>query len=135
MRIEQRRRVSCGPLAFMPEGTLARVPIIPGFVIVDDEIGTAMVRSALVARKNGRVYAYANICRHVPLTLDLGDGDVASADRKVFLCHHHGARYRIEDGKCEYGPCDGDSLFALEVEEIDGEVFVVVPDTGATRAL
>lgn len=126
--LEGRRRVPCGPSQFVPEGAFVRVPILPGFVVSNDRLGTAVVKSAVVARKGGRVYAYANICRHVPLTLDLGDGDVASADRKVFLCHHHGARYRIEDGVCEYGPCDGAALFALEVEEIDGALTLLVPE-------
>lgn len=106
---------------------MVRVPIMPGFVITDDRLGTVRVRSAVIGRKGGRTYAYANICRHVPLTLDLGDGEVASADGLVFLCHHHGARYRIEDGKCLYGPCDGEHLFKLEVEELDGELTLLVP--------
>jgi nitrite reductase/ring-hydroxylating ferredoxin subunit len=126
--VAEPRRVSCGPLAFLSEGIMVRVPIIPGFVIVDDHLGTVRVKSAIVARKAGRIYAYANICRHVPLTLDLGDGDVSSADRQVFLCHHHGARYRIEDGKCLYGPCDGEHLFKLETEEQDGELILVLPE-------
>jgi nitrite reductase/ring-hydroxylating ferredoxin subunit len=106
---------------------MVAVPIIGGFVLVDDHLGTVRVRSAVIARKGGRTYAYANICRHVPLSLDLGDGEVASADRLVFLCHHHGARYRIEDGKCLYGPCDGEFLFALQVEEHDGELTLLIP--------
>ncbi len=106
---------------------MARVPIVPGFRIVDECIGRVMVRSALVARRGGRVYAYANVCRHVPLTLDLGDGEVAAADRQAFLCHHHGARYRIEDGKCLYGPCDGQSLFPLATEESDDQLVLLVP--------
>jgi nitrite reductase/ring-hydroxylating ferredoxin subunit len=123
------RRVSCGPLALLSEGMMVGVPIIPAFIIEDDALGTVKVRGAVVARKGGRVFAYANICRHIPLSLDLGDGDVASADRQVFLCHHHGARYRIEDGKCLYGPCDGDSLFPLPFEERDGELILLIPDT------
>lgn len=111
----------------LSEGLMVRVPILPPFVLTDDEIGNVTVRSALVCRKGGRVFAYANLCRHVPLTLDLGDGEVASADRQVFLCHHHGARFRIEDGKCLYGPCEGDALFPLETEELDGELVLLVP--------
>lgn len=122
-----RRRVRCGPAAFITEGAAVKVPLLPGFVISDDRLGTTMVRSAVVARKHGRIHAYANICRHVPLTLDLGDGELLAADRTVLLCHHHGARYRIEDGKCLYGPCDGDFLFPLGVEEEHGELLLVLP--------
>ncbi|MGZ3417073.1 MAG: Rieske (2Fe-2S) protein [Polyangiales bacterium] len=104
-----------------------KVPILPGFVLTDDRLGTVLVKSAVVARKGGRIFAYANVCRHVPLTLDMGDGEVLAADRTVLLCHHHGARYRIEDGKCLYGPCDGMSLVPLGVEEIAGELQLVLP--------
>lgn len=103
------------------------IPILPPFFIDDAELGRVKVRGALLARKNNQIYAYANVCRHVPLTLDLGDGEVASANGTHFLCHHHGARYRIEDGHCEYGPCDGRSLIALEVVVEYGELIVVVP--------
>jgi nitrite reductase/ring-hydroxylating ferredoxin subunit len=122
-----RRRVSCGPAAFISEGLAVKVPILPGFVLTDDRLGTVLVRSAIVARRGGRIYAYANVCRHVPLTLDMGDGELLAADRTVLLCHHHGARYRIEDGKCLYGPCDGMQLVPLGIEEIDGELTLLLP--------
>jgi nitrite reductase/ring-hydroxylating ferredoxin subunit len=108
------------------EGTKVRVPIVPGWKIEDPDIGTIAARSALVARKNGRLVAYANLCRHVPLSLDLGDGEVSSADGRFFLCHHHGARYRIEDGVCEYGPCEGESLVPLGIEIEEGELILVL---------
>jgi len=75
----------------------------------------------------GRIYAYANVCRHIPLTLDLGDGDVMAVDRRHLLCHHHGALYRVEDGTCVMGPCDGSSLVKLDVEVIEGELVLVLP--------
>ena len=108
------------------EGMKLRVPVIPGWLIRDPDIGTVAARSALVARKNGQIYAYANICRHVPVSLDLGDGEVASVDGKYFLCHHHGARYRVEDGACVQGPCEGETLVPLGVEIEDGELVLVL---------
>ena len=112
----------------MAEGAILSVPIIPLFELQDEQIGTVQARGALLARRGGRLYAYANVCRHIPLTLDLGDGDVASADGRYFLCHHHGARYRIEDGGCQSGPCDGESLVPLGVEVVDGELYLLVPE-------
>lgn len=125
--MELRRRVACGPAEFVREGVLLRVPVLPAFHFQDDAIGRVRSTGALVARRNGVIYAYANVCRHIPLTLDLGDGEVSTADGKHFLCHHHGARYRVEDGTCEFGPCDGDSLVPLGVEVIDGELYLVLP--------
>jgi nitrite reductase/ring-hydroxylating ferredoxin subunit len=119
--------VSCGPALWMAEGALLRVPIIPGFVVEDPELGRIAARGALIARKNGQIRAYVNVCRHVPLSLDLGDGEVASADGRYFLCHHHGARYQVDDGVCIYGPCEGESLIPLASEVVDGELFVLVP--------
>ncbi|GAC1569297.1 MAG: hypothetical protein NVS3B20_22700 [Polyangiales bacterium] len=128
MTCEKRRRVHCGPASYVREGMMVRIPIIPPFHYVDESIGLVRVRGAVIARKNGRIYAYANVCRHIPLTLDLGDGEVASADGLYFLCHHHGARYRIESGACVSGPCDGEALVPLDVETVFGELSLVLPD-------
>ncbi len=124
---DDRRRVSCGPAAFIDEGMMVAVPVIPPFLFEDDEIGKVKARGAVVARKMGRLYAYANVCRHIPLTLDLGDGDVMAVDKRHLLCHHHGALYRVEDGKCVMGPCDGSALVKLDVEVVDGELILVLP--------
>ena len=134
---DDRRRVPCGPARFVAEGAILSVPIIPAFWIEDDAIGTVKVRGALIARRLGALYAYANVCRHIPLTLDLGDGEVAARDGRHFLCHHHGARYRIEDGGCASGPCDGDSLVKLEIEAESlrsGDLVLILPPAPAARA-
>jgi nitrite reductase/ring-hydroxylating ferredoxin subunit len=109
------------------EGAILSIPIIPTYELVDPDIGRIKARGALLARRGGQLFVYANVCRHIPLTLDLGDGEVAALDGRHFLCHHHGARYRIEDGGCASGPCDGESLIPLEHEEIDGELVIVLP--------
>ncbi|MBK7402184.1 MAG: Rieske 2Fe-2S domain-containing protein [Myxococcales bacterium] len=107
---------------------VVRVPILPTPWFEDPEIGRVKVHGGLiVARKGGRAIAYLNLCRHVPLSLDLGDGELLSADKTRLLCHHHGARYRIEDGVCDYGPCEGERLIPAAVDERDGELWVEVP--------
>ena len=117
-----RRRVACGAASLVMEGRMVAVPIVPAFHWNDPDIGIVTARGALVARRWGKVHAYANLCRHIPLALDMGDGEVSTADGRHFLCHHHGARYRIEDGGCVSGPCDGASLIPLDVEIVDGEL-------------
>lgn len=112
---------------------MVAVPIIPSFQYDDPEIGTVTARGALLARRWGKLHAYANICRHIPLALDMGDGDVSTADGRHFLCHHHGARYRVEDGTCLSGPCDGASLIPLDVEIVEGELFLVLPENSAQK--
>jgi nitrite reductase/ring-hydroxylating ferredoxin subunit len=124
---DDRRRVACGPERFIAEGAIISVPIFPSFSIDDPDLGKVQVRGALIARRFGALHVYANVCRHIPLTLDLGDGEVAAQDRGHFLCHHHGARYRIVDGRCASGPCDGEALFPLDHAIVDGELFLILP--------
>jgi nitrite reductase/ring-hydroxylating ferredoxin subunit len=75
---------------------------------------------ALVGRVGGEWRAYANVCRHRAVPLDLGASSPMSDDGRYLLCHQHGALYRREDGRCASGPCAGESLAALRVTE-DGD--------------
>lgn len=125
----------CGPARAIREGALLSVPVVPHFHFHDPDLGRVKARGLLLARRGGRLFVYANVCRHVPLTLDLGDGEVLAMDGKHFLCHHHGARYRVEDGRCLSGPCEGESLVPVEfVLEgggalgADAELVVLLPD-------
>jgi naringenin degradation protein FdeD len=115
-----------------------------GFIRVDLDAPVAFAphgvraKSALVGRARGRVVAYANVCQHNPAPLDLGlptqsmaEG-VRSApmadDGHHLVCLSHGALYRPSDGLCVLGPCYGQKLFALGVEEGDDGVVLVLPD-------
>ena len=95
-------------------------------------------RSALVGRAEGRVVAYANVCQHNPAPLDLERPADATAkgvrsapmadDGHHLMCQSHGAMYRPSDGLCVLGPCYGQKLFPLGVEESDGAVVLLLPD-------
>ena len=74
------------------EGARAAVPVTPHFEVDDPDIGRIKARGLLIARRFGALHVYANVCRHIPLSLDLGDGEVAALEPDTFLCHHHGAR-------------------------------------------
>jgi nitrite reductase/ring-hydroxylating ferredoxin subunit len=115
----------------------------PGFVRV--ELGAPLVmpphglraRSAFVGRAGGRVVAWANLCQHNPAPLDLPDPPLLTPegvrrapmadDGHHLVCHSHGAMYRPSDGLCVLGPCYGQRLFAVEVEEEDGRVTLLLP--------
>ncbi|MFW2388641.1 MAG: Rieske (2Fe-2S) protein [Polyangiales bacterium] len=88
-----------------------------------DEDGIPIV--ALVLRDaNGRIVAYRNLCRHLPVPLDGGTGEFLSEDQAHLVCGTHGAIYRLLDGYCVDGPCEGLSLQALNVREDGGDLFV-----------
>lgn len=75
---------------------------------------------AFVARVKGVLVAYENLCRHLPVSLDYGDGRFWDTKKHFFVCYTHGARYEPRTGKCVDGPCGGASLHSLRVEEKEG---------------
>ncbi len=93
--------------------------------------------SAFVGRVGGRVVAFANRCQHNPVPLDtadvvrLGSGVRAAPmaeDGVHLVCHSHGAIYRPSDGVCVLGPCFGQSLFPLEIQDDGHSLALVVRD-------
>lgn len=117
-------RVLLGPVSFLPERHFVVVAL--GRRIQLEE-GT-FARSALVGRINGEVRAYANLCRHLAIPLDMNDGWVMDSDGTELECHHHGARFALDTGECTFGPCFGKSLFAMTVVvDEQGTAYLEVP--------
>jgi len=81
-----------------------------------------------LANFEGRLVAYENECRHIPISLDYGDNEFFSQDQKTFICKSHGALYDPLSGACLRGPCGGQSLKPLDIETVGGEVFVLGAD-------
>jgi nitrite reductase/ring-hydroxylating ferredoxin subunit len=84
-------------------------------------------REVFLMRRGVRVLAYVNACPHLGTPLDTLPDRLLADDGHHFLCSTHGALFRIEDGYCVSGPCQGDSLVPLPVRVVDGEV-VIDPD-------
>jgi nitrite reductase/ring-hydroxylating ferredoxin subunit len=85
----------------------------------------ALTRTALVGRVAGGWRAYANVCRHRALPLDLGRRTAMSEDGRFLLCGQHGALYDPAEGICVSGPCVGLGLFAIPVREEDSAWLVL----------
>lgn len=80
---------------------------------------------ALVVRdRSGRIHAYRNLCRHLPVPLDASARGPLSDDGRHLVCRTHGATYRLKDGYCVEGPCKGMSLHPLRWFERDGALYV-----------
>jgi nitrite reductase/ring-hydroxylating ferredoxin subunit len=95
-----------------------------------DEEGLPIL-ALLLRDEDGAIVAYRNLCRHLPVPLDVGTGRVLSADRTHLVCATHGATYRLRDGYCVKGPCEGLSLRRLQVREDRGDLYVSdAPDVG-----
>lgn len=84
------------------------------------------VYDGLVIFWEGKYFAYQNLCKHVPVTLDLRDGKFFNHEKTKLQCHMHGAIYEVETGECTAGPCVGAKLNALAIEEQATRIIVRV---------
>lgn len=82
-------------------------------------------REGFVARFEGRIVGYENVCRHLPLTLDYADNRFFTEDQAYFICRTHGAVYEPLTGLCVRGPCQGASLKPLPLEISDGSIWLL----------
>jgi len=81
--------------------------------------------AAFAVRYRGRVQGYVNRCAHVWVELDWQPGEFFDVSGLYLVCSTHGAAYLPDTGYCVGGPCKGQSLQKLQVEEQDGQVFLV----------
>ena len=79
-----------------------------------ERIGVVLVRFGDEFR------AYANVCPHFGIPLEIGRG--IKTFRKHVLCVNHYAVFRFEDGACIDGPCLGAALDAVPTLVRDGRV-------------
>lgn len=92
--------------------------------ITDDASGP---REALVLRdEDGTLRAFVNRCRHLPIPLDAGSREFLDRKRRYLVCNTHGAMYRLDDGVCERGPCVGERLETLRLEEREGSLYLEI---------
>lgn len=82
-------------------------------------------RNVVAARRADEVFVYINLCPHAGHLLDIVPDRFFGPDEPDHLrCGVHGALFRVEDGYCISGPCEGISLRAIPVTIEDGDVFV-----------
>jgi nitrite reductase/ring-hydroxylating ferredoxin subunit len=84
---------------------------IPGFVVNVD----------------GRLHAYVNRCRHVPMELDWVENRFFTDDGRWIQCATHGAIYEPESGECVAGPPCGKALVRIPITVEDGDVLGACP--------
>ena len=97
-----------------------------------DHRGQALV---LAVRRGGMVHAYLNICPHYQTSrLGWKTNEYLNGDGSRIVCAAHGALFRIEDGVCEIGPCQGAALTGLAVRVVDRMVLAKVEDLPARES-
>ena len=71
--------------------------------------------------------AYRNRCPHTGVNLDWVPDRFLDRCGEFIQCATHGARFRINDGYCVFGPCQGDALESIPVRIVDARVEVAIP--------
>lgn len=83
---------------------------------------------AFVTRFKGRVVAFENLCRHIPISIDYDDNRFYTPDQTHIVCQTHGALYEPLTGRCVRGPCEGARLYGLKVEERNAAIWLLSVD-------
>ena len=84
-------------------------------------------RDLIVVRRGERVFCYVDVCPHLGTPLETFPDRFLDFGKRHLLCSTHGARFRIADGRCIFGPCLGKSLAAVPVAVVDGEIVLTGP--------
>ena len=97
----------------------------PVFGVADVDGRT--VRWVVLRRSNCRVVAFVDRCPH--WSVSLASGGAPHHDDDAIYCSRHGARFRLDDGVCDAGPCEGGRLKPLDVEvDTTGTTLYLVRD-------
>lgn len=93
--------------------------------ICHDAGGRYAPYNIMLLRQGLEVRAYINSCPHTGAPLDFIDGKFLSNDQQHIQCRTHDALFDIGNGRCLAGPCPGQSLKAVAIEVINGEVWLL----------
>ena len=84
---------------------------------------------AFAIRHRGAACAYVNRCPHAGTELDWQPGEFFEEAGLYLICSTHGALFAPESGLCIAGPCRGDCLERVAVEEREGHVIIPASPT------
>ena len=101
------QRLICAPDAITERGRGVRFQVT----------SPAGDQPAFVVRYRGVAHAYVNRCAHAWVELDWNHGEFFDFSGLYLVCATHGAIYRPESGECVGGPCKGQRLAKLDIEE------------------
>lgn len=87
------------------------------------------IREIVVVQTADGVRAYANRCPHMYSTLETFPDRFLDETRDHLVCSTHGARFRMQNGYCVSGPCEGYSLEPVAIR-LEGSRIILADGTG-----
>lgn len=82
-------------------------------------------RLFFVVKKYGKWHGYENHCPHLGIQLEMIPDQFLDHTHSLIQCSMHGALFRIEDGLCISGPCASQSLTPVQLQEENGQLFLI----------
>ncbi|MCK0165243.1 Rieske 2Fe-2S domain-containing protein [Marinobacter sp. S6332] len=103
------------------------------FTLAQVETSTPMSTDTLpltgfVFLDGGTPRAYLNRCPHMGVELNWKPGCFMDVDNLFLQCSTHGALFKPQNGECIAGPCQGDALTELDLQETEGVLEVKLPE-------
>lgn len=80
--------------------------------------------SMFVVRRGMQVWGYLNICPHFSLPLNYRANAFLNPEATLIRCTMHFAEFRIEDGCCVSGACEGCFLDPLPLSVQNGRIMI-----------
>jgi len=80
-------------------------------------------------KKHGQIYIYENSCPHLGIQLEWQPDEFLDIDASMIQCSSHGALFRIADGECLLGPCQGQSLNSIDFTINNGQIDVALTNS------
>jgi nitrite reductase/ring-hydroxylating ferredoxin subunit len=89
--------------------------------------GDSDLEEVVLVRLDGEVAAWKNYCMHwTDVRLDKGEG--AMVRNGELVCQKHAATFEADSGYCNFGPCEGAMLDAVEVAIDEGGIYLTDED-------
>jgi len=80
--------------------------------------------SMFVVRHGETVRGYLNLCPHFSLKLNQRGDEFVNDDGSLIRCTMHFAEFRVDDGLCVAGACEGSFLDPVPVHVADGHIVI-----------
>lgn len=80
----------------------------------------------IVTRHQGSPRAWFNVCPHQGRSLNISPDRFLTDEHNQLVCCVHGAVFEPNQGRCVAGPCLNAHLKAVEVQESEGQIEVLV---------
>lgn len=78
--------------------------------------------------KAEQIFLYLNRCPHLHVPLNWEPNKFLNNSGDLIQCSTHGALFDIANGECLQGPCQGQSLQAIDYEVKDGNIYIKTSD-------